>query len=231
VTARMTGLIGQRATQLLVFFSAAILFGSPALRAAPIATDINYSTTGWVGNPYGPSSTPIGFIGVDRTIPDFHWIDLGKFHVSPLPGIPTIFTDTPFGIEFRAPAFNKTESDPKWGFKVSYGTFTVLGRLNGTLGINGQSDVVATVDKVVAGPGPYQVLPAAGLHVSGLPFAQSDIRVPQVIDLSTGPYLGRFVGVTAQVVPEPSSSLVFLLAGSALGAWRLRGGGRARRGA
>ena len=65
-----------------------MLFGSPILRAAPITTNIAYSTTGWISSPYLPGvlTLPIGYAGVTGTLPDFHSIDLGRFVVLSTPG-------------------------------------------------------------------------------------------------------------------------------------------------
>lgn len=223
---------GRRVMLLLVMFSAAMLCGAPALRADPIATDIAYSTMGWISNPGEPAdfTIPISFLRVNGTLSDFHSIDLGRFRITSTPGITTTFTDTPFGIEFDAHQFDKIEADPPHGFKWSVGSFALVGRLNGTVTGGGPSNVVATVDQVLVGPLPWQGQAAAGHYVNGLPFTASDVKFPRQIDLSAGPDpFNRFVEVNVEVVPEPSSALVFLVGGSALGVWRLRRSARARR--
>lgn len=222
----------QRAAQLLVLFTTMVL-GSSIARADPGTTDIAYSTTGWVSHSgfAGVPTPPIWFTGITGTLSDFHSIDLGKFLVGSLPSVTTTFTDTPFQIDFHAPQFDKFEDGPvpsTW--TQSYGRFALAGRLNGTVAANGQSSVVATVDSVLTGRDLGLSFIPEVFPVNGLPFGASDVIFPKTIDLSTKPnQFFATVGVSVEVVPEPSSSLVFLLGGSAVGAWRLRRGKRTPR--
>jgi hypothetical protein len=219
----------------------AIVLGSPPLGAASIAGDIPYSTTAWF-SAYGFPSTgnmAVGFQGVSGTLKDFSSIPLGQFTIAPPPGVTTTFKDMPFGIDFHAPQFDSTKwvtvtppppGVPYQTLQVTSGTFTVLGHLDGTISAGGGSNLVATIDHVRLGDFPNIPIIPESIYLNGLPFSKADLHLPQQLDLSTGPHSSRTVDLTAEVVPEPSSALVFLLAGASLGAWRLRRNGLAGRG-
>jgi hypothetical protein len=189
-------------------------------RGDAIPASIGYSTSGWVSAPW--ASGPISFVGLSgATLDSDSPFPLGQFAVAiTQPGVTTTYTDTPFAIDFTAPQFHRVVSGTENGHPTltQYdGVFEVYGHLDGTVGPDGRSNVVATFGGVSPSQS-YLVMTADRGYLNGLPFPVSDLRIPTTLALDTPAFgsgasrRGTFP-VTAQIAaPEPGSFAIFILA-------------------
>jgi hypothetical protein len=203
------------------------LFALAPARGDAIPSQIGYSTSGWISAPW--ASGPISFQGLSNaTLESSSPFPLGQFVIATQPGVSTTYTDTPFAIDFTAPQFHRVVGAPDTPGAIPHqydGIFEVQGHLDGMVSSNGHSTVVATFDGVY----PYQSfveMTTDRVYLNGLPFSTSEVQLPETLVLDTGASgegaFGRAnLTVTAQIVPEPSSYAIFLLA--ILGSfWSLR---------
>ena len=132
-----------------------------------------YNTTGVVGIGASPASVDgpaiLQFQGVNHAIftpKSGQTVELGQFVISPSStanGQSTTYSDTPFEVQVRTPEFDKTNTVPvldkvfpALGKDLRLKTqiensLLIKGHLDGTVGANGQANVVATVDSIKLG--------------------------------------------------------------------------------
>lgn len=166
--------------------------------------------------------------GIQRAWEPF---SLGQFVVT-TPATDTTYTNVPFWVEFRDPDLHWVEPGSASSLPVQYdGVFSLVGRLNGTVRADGTSNLAAIIDQhYTSGVAP---VPLDRIYKNSLPFSVGDVvvdmpRWPSRWIPLTAPIDGGLTDLTARVVPEPASALIFLAA--AAGALGLRRLGAGRRG-
>jgi hypothetical protein len=210
-------------------FGLALSFATaPKVEAASVQT-YAYDTSGSISGPSG--DVPITFVPQSSTgmLTTPGSVVLGEFLTNPLPSTATLtYNDTPFTIDLNIGALNPKSftSSPNY-----YAQYEISGVLNGTIGGDGSSSMMATVSSITAVSGTYPPpFPISDLVISAQGIAAPDgssqgvtMLTGQVLVAGTPPPLG--LG-NPTPTPEPSTIAIF---GLALAGWACHRRLRAKR--
>lgn len=207
-----SGMERRRCARLAIWAAAALLglghWGTADASSSDPSATVNYSTYGSIGN--GGSFAGIGFSGTSGHAVAPGSLVFGSFTNTnaALPeGAEIVFKNVPFTI-------NLTVTAPPDSLDWASQTFTISGLLNGTLAGPNQSSLLATVSKVTESS--YfnaRLLDPTGLNI-----------LPQAIGWGAQTGGTTYTTMAGQLapgsivygaVPEPTSALIFGIAGAA----------------
>jgi hypothetical protein len=201
------------------------LIASHLAARATSAAAIPYTTEGWINlstASQGQSSTrsspgqspPIEFQGVPSgTFDGVHPFSLGQFVIPQGRSSDATIDNAQVYINFDLPSLRRFDPGPApslANFGTLYeGSFSVFGLLNGNI-ISGVPHLTFTISQVSPVDGQAHI--PEELIQSVLPFSLDRLNIARTITLDSSGGGGAGLPLMAQVVPEPTTMILFLTA-------------------